>query len=384
MSFIKQKAKENLKWAVNHRRFLHKYPELSMQEKNTSLYCRHVMQSLGYKIKNSWGYGFIADLDIGAKKTIAWRSEMDALSIQEKNEYPFISTVPGIAHMCGHDIHMAIAFLIAKLVAENKNKLNCNVRFLFQPSEEIPPGGALGMIENGCLNDVNEVYALHNDVFISTGQIKVKVGAITSCTTNFDLIIKGKGTHAATPHNGLDPLCAAANIVSLWQSIISRKLDPTHSAVLSVTKFICGKPYNVIADEAKLGGTIRSFDIKDTNAIIRIMRTHLEPLRIQGYKCDFSFDKTYDSTINSKYGVERVIDSSYKVIEKKDVITDFSPAVCGEDFGKYLEKKPGAMFFLGARKDNKKLVSHHSATFDPDEKCIMIGSSIGAELFMNS
>ncbi|KPK33733.1 MAG: hypothetical protein AMS24_00190 [Chlamydiae bacterium SM23_39] len=386
MANIKESAFEELNWAVKHRRFLHMYPELGMQEKNTSLYCQEVMRFLGYKIKKCWGYGFIADLIIDkTKKTIAWRTDMDALPVKEENTHSFVSKIPGVAHMCGHDAHMAAALLIAKLVVKNKKKLSCNVRFIFQPNEENPPGGALGMIKEGCLEDVDEIYGFHKDISIETGKIKIKEGAVTANVANFDLILKGKGTHAATPHIGLDPLLAAVNLINLWQSIITRRINATHFTLLSVSKFISGNIHNVISDKAELSGTVRSYSKEDMNLIEEFMWNSVKSLKMQGYKCEFDFARAYTSVINKEYGTKRVIEVAEKIVGKKNVDTKYENTLCGEDFSYYLQKVEGAFFFLGARNEEKNIFEiSHSSKFDVDEDAIAIGAAIGLELILSS
>lgn len=383
MSFLYKEAIKELPWVIKHRRFLHAHPELSLKEKNTSVYCQEVMQFLGLKVKPSWGYGFTADIKVSdKKKTIAWRCEMDALAIDEKNTHSFVSKNQEVAHMCGHDVHMAISFLIAKLLMKHKDKLKYNIRFLFQPSEEIPPGGAIGMIKEGCLDGVDEVYALHVDPSQNVGVICIKEGKMTAGTAIFDVEVIGRGSHAATPHHGLDPLYVSCDLVTLWQSIISRRIDPGHAAALSVTKFICGTTFNAIPDRSILAGTIRAFEKEDLSLIQKLMETHLKALELQGFSYIFKYDKTYDPTINTKKGVVNIMKAAKKVIGLKNIITNFIPHLWGEDFGAFLLKKPGAMFTLGSKVAGQDDVIEaiHSPYFDVDEKSMALGACIACHL----
>jgi amidohydrolase len=384
MSYLKQ-AKESLSWAVKHRRYLHQYPELSLKEKNTSIYCQDIMKSLGYEVKEIWNYGFIADLKVeNPKKTIAWRTEMDALPMDEKNTHSYASKNKGVAHLCGHDVHMGISLLAAKLLAANKKRLGCNVRFIFQPNEESPPGGAREMIKNGCLEGVDEIYSLHNDSSLDVGKLKVKSGAVTAATVMFEVVLRGKGTHAAAPHLGLDPLFATAELVTSWQSIISRNIDPTHFAAMSVTKFICGTTNNVIPDEALLAGTIRAYHQEDVFLIEKIMESHLKALEYKGYKYNFTYDKTYGITVNNEMAVNRIINAA-KAAGVKDIETNFRSQVYGDDFGYYSEKVMGAYFFLGSGNREKNITApSHSSRFDVDEEVIALGAAIILELALQA
>jgi len=167
-------SQNNSKWIIEQRRYLHKHPELSLCESNTAKYCSDIMKGLGYSINQSWGNGFTADIEIpGVIKRIAFRTDMDALPIQEKSGDSFTSINQNISHACGHDTHMAIALGTAKIIAENSKRLEKNIRFIFQPSEERLPGGAKGMIESGCLDDVDEIYGLHNDPGTEIGEIRI-------------------------------------------------------------------------------------------------------------------------------------------------------------------------------------------------------------------
>ncbi|MEE9452716.1 MAG: amidohydrolase [Gammaproteobacteria bacterium] len=380
-----QQAQELQQWAVQHRRHLHQYPELSLKEHKTSDYCQEVLKSLGYTIQTSWGCGFTADLKkSGNSKTIAWRADMDALPMQEKNQHEFVSKNTGIAHMCGHDTHMVIALTVAKLLIENKAQLKHNVRFLFQPSEEKAPGGALGMIEQGCLEGVDEVYGLHNDPGTEVGKIRTRVGALMAAPDMFSVTIVGKGCHAARPQDGLDPVVAGALLVTQWQSIISRRIDPISSAVLSVTQFHAGDTDNVIADHAKLSGTVRTFNEADREQIESLMQHSLSAIEQLGYRCEFNYLRGYDVVVNEHYGVERIKTVASRVLTASDIDIQTPPAAWAEDFCYYLQHRPGAFFFLGSGNVAEGISAPlHSSRFDIDERALVLGAAIVANLFVN-
>jgi amidohydrolase len=373
-------------WTVEHRRHIHRNPELSLTEEQTAAYCQKVLRDLGYDVKPSWGFGFTADLAVtGAKHRVALRADMDALPIQEQNKHAFVSTRAGVAHMCGHDTHMAIAMTAAKLIAERRDALKSSVRFLFQPSEETPPGGAIGMIAYGCLADCDEVYGLHNDPGTPVGKVRLRAGAMTATADRFSLTIKGKGCHAARPQDGLDPVPAAAGVVLEWQTLVSRRLDPVHPAVVSVTQIHAGTTFNIIPDEAVIGGTVRTFFGADRDMIEKLMRASLVGLEARGYRCEFTYLRGYDSIVNHESGVRRVADAAGAVLGAENVDPATDPVAWGEDFSYYLQHKPGAFFFLGS--GNAKLgVTEplHSPRFDVDEDCMPIGAAIMTELVLRA
>lgn len=386
MSEIFEQAKLLKSWGVKHRRYLHQHPELSLKEKETSIYCQNVMKSLGYDIKNSWGFGFTADLIVDPhKQTIALRTDIDALPIQEQNSHEFVSKNNNVGHMCGHDMHMAIALTTAKLLSEKQRQLAYNVRFIFQPSEELPPGGALGMIEAGCLQGVSEVYGLHNDPGTPIGKIRTKIGTLLAASDNFECEIQGRGCHAARPQDGLDPIYAAAAVVTDWQSIISRKLNPVHPAVISVTQFHAGQIYNIIPDHARLLGTIRSFDPRDRELIPKLMQISFSTWKQLGYKFDYKWIKGYDSVINHKSGVDRVVRAASTFLQTDNIDENTESVGWGEDFAYYLQHCPGAFYFLGSGNMAKGIVEPlHSSRFDADEDAIPIGVAIMATLVLQS
>ncbi len=371
-----EKAQSLKSWSIKHRKYLHQHAELSCQESQTAKYCKSVFEEMGYTIKEIWGYGFIADLTVSDKfQMIALRADMDALPIQEQNEHDFVSKNPGAAHMCGHDVHMTIALTAARILVENKHLLTNNVRFIFQPSEELIPGGAIGMIENGCLDGVSDVYGLHNDPGTTVGKIRVRKGPLMAAGDFFTLTITGRGGHAARPHDTLDPIIAAAQLTTGWQSIIARRINPAHAAVLSVCKLQAGDTFNVIADTAEMAGTVRTFDSGDRDLIQQLMEDSLLPLEKSGYKCDFQYHRGYDAVINHSENVERLVEIATPLIGKENIDADTELAGWAEDFAYYLQHRPGAFYFLGSGNSNIT-APLHSAHFDVDDNTYAIGAAI--------
>ena len=294
-------------WSQQHRRYLHSHPETSLNERNTADYCRQVLEKLGYTVKPCWGYGFVADYEIDPSyKTIAFRADMDALAMTEQNDHEFVSQNEQAAHMCGHDTHMTIALTTAYLLQQLKSQLAVNIRFIFQPAEEEPPGGASGMIEQGCLEGVDEIYGLHNTPSIEVGQIGVRAGVLMQASNRFNMTIHGRGAHAARPQDGLDPIVAGSQLVNQLQSIVSRQINPNQSVVLSITQFHAGQTSNVIPDNAYLAGTMRG-QRSTLKMVEKMMQTHLEGLKLQGYDYHLNIQGGYDAVLNHEEGVDRVV-----------------------------------------------------------------------------
>ncbi|MDF1759756.1 MAG: amidohydrolase [Coxiellaceae bacterium] len=382
MDFL-SKTKSIFKQSQQHRRHLHQHPELSLKEADTSSYCQQVMRDLGYDVRPCWQHGFVADLIFDPNKPFrAWRADMDALPIQEKNTHDFVSKNKGVAHMCGHDSHMTIALTAAETIAQLKGQwTGSNVRFIFQPCEELPPGGAIGMIENGCLENVDEVYGLHNNPEFECGAVVTRSGPFCAAADTFELKIIGRGGHAARPHDTLDPLYVAAQLITSWQSIISRKISPAHSAILSVTQCIAGDTYNVIADQAFLAGTVRTYDKTERDLIVNCIKDSFLPFEKQGYQFQLDYIKGYDAVVNHATGVDRIAAAATQIINQDKIEINTEPVGFGEDFCYYLQHKPGAFFMLGSGNKSKGITNGlHSAQFDIDEDCMPIGAAIACQI----
>jgi amidohydrolase len=378
IDILKQAQKIKV-WGVKHRRYLHQHPELSGCEKNTSLYCQKILKELGYTVKQYENFGFIADLDIqNANKRIAFRADMDALAIRECNEHEYVSKNPGVAHMCGHDAHMAIALMAAKLLVENKDQVKVSLRFIFQPHEEELPGGSLEMIKQGCLEGVDEIYGLHNASNLQVGELATSVGALTAASHTFDVVVRGKSCHAARPEEGLDPLYAVTKMITDWKTNIAEFIKP---AVFGVTTVASGDAINVIPHVAKFSGIFRVFDQSTEEYIKQYIDKDLVGLRSQGYGCEIEYHAGYDALVNGEYGVGRVISAAKNFLNVNNINDKVGPFTFAEDFCYYLQHKPGAFFLLGCGNVEKGIVAPvHSANFDIDEDVIPIGAAIFCEL----
>lgn len=382
---LHQRASEIRDWLVELRRALHREPELSLKEHKTSARCATEMESLGYRVtRNLWGEGFIADLDVEGKDRVAIRADMDALAIQELNDVPYKSCHDGVAHMCGHDTHMTIALGASRILAEHKGDLKHSVRFLFQPSEELPPGGAKGMIENGALDDVTEVFGLHNQPLLPVGSIATCVGPLTAAADIFEIKLVGRGGHAAKPHESLDPIPAACGLVLELQTLVSRETAPDERAVLSVTQFDAGTTHNIIPDSGYLQGTVRTFD-DDVRTRIESGMQRMIDAKAQafGLKAEFKYTRGYDSIVNHAECVDRVARAADGIANVDAIDTAHPAQTWGEDFSYYLQHRPGAFYLLGSGNPDKGIDEPlHSPRFNVDEECLVVGSAIMARLAM--
>jgi amidohydrolase len=374
-------------WLTTQRRTLHMMPELSLNEFKTSEHCANECRKLGLKVTKLWGEGFIADLEApNTKGRVALRADMDALPITELNNLPYRSKHDGVAHMCGHDTHMTMLLGTARVLSEHKSKLKRSVRLIFQPSEELPPGGAPGMIDKGCLEGVDEVYGVHNYPLIEVGQVATRPGPMSAAADIFEIKFTGRGGHASRPHDTLDPIPAAAELVGMLQTLVARRVQPGVPAVVSVTKFKAGTTHNIIPDDADLMGTVRTYAEPVRALIIAEMERMAKAVAdAHGLKLRFHYLRGYDSIVNHESGVAAVAKAAGEIVGKDNVDTNFEAQTWGEDFAYYLQHKPGAFFLVGSGNKAKGISEPvHSARFNVDERCLAVGTAVLSTLALQA
>ena len=354
---------------VAWRRELHRHPEIAHKEEWTSAYLRDHFKKLGLPAKSLAGTGLRAVLKgRPGGKTVALRTDMDALPLQEEGDKKFRSLNMGAAHACGHDGHMAVLMAAAELLAKRKERFKGNVVFICQPAEELPPGGAQLMIKAGALEGVGAIFGLHLWQGLPTGTVGIVKGPIMAQSDNFRITVKGGGGHGSMPQATVDPILTAAELVVNLQSIVSRNVDPLKPAVLSFGTIHGGTVYNIIPNEVKLSGTVRMFDPK----IQPLMKKRLREI-VEGtcgaFKAtaDFEYEEGYPPLVNDPASVDFVLAVVEKALGEENIIA-VDPVMGGEDFAYYLQEVPGAFFFLGAG-DGTKYPHHHPA-FDIDEKAL--------------
>ena len=370
------------------RRDIHMNPELEHDVHRTAAIAAAELAKLGMKVKRGVGTtGVVGDLECpGAARRIALRADMDALPMQELGNLPFKSKVEGKAHMCGHDVHTAMLIGAARVISQSKGELKANIRFIFQPCEEKFPGGAPGMIQEGALDGVDEIYGMHVWPLIETGRYALCSGAALGQADTFKIEIIGKGGHAAVPHMAVDPVVIGSQFVTVLQSVVSRNIDPLDSAVISVTQFHGGTTHNVIPSSVRIEGTIRALT-KEVQALIQIKMDKILSgiTAAHGATYHLSFQEGYPVTLNHEPCVAKVLFNANKLVGVENVIFPFPPILGSEDFGYYSQKVPACFVFLGSGNKERGIVNMcHNPRFDVDEKCMIYGMALYASLALES
>lgn len=365
---------------VEWRRQIHQKPELGFQEKITAEFISQKLQNWGIEHQVGIAQTGIVAIIKGEKSThgkvLAIRADMDALPIQELNEVPYCSQRDGIMHACGHDGHTAIALGTAYYLHQHRQELNGTVKIIFQPAEE-GPGGAKPMIAAGVLNNpnVDAIIGLHLWNNLPLGTVGVRPGALMAAVELFRCTIFGKGGHGAIPHQTVDSLVVAAQIVSALQTIVSRNINPLDSAVVTVGELHAGTAVNVIADTAKMGGTVRYFN-PDLAGFFkeRIEKIIAGICQSHGANYDLDYIHLYPPVINDADIAALVRSVAQEVIEIPIGVFSECQTMGGEDMSFFLQEVPGCYFFLGSANAEKKLdYPHHHPRFDFDETALPIG-----------
>ncbi|WP_345974695.1 amidohydrolase [Sulfurimonas sp. HSL3-7] len=362
------------------RQQLHEYPELSSQEKETTALLKGLLENAGLTVRIfSDHYGLIADLVVDKEKPfIALRADIDALPIQEQSEAPYTSRKPGIMHACGHDSHTAILLGTALAFMQVKPLLDSNVRFIFQPAEEITEGGSSQMIKDGVLENVKAIFGLHAYPYLNTGQIGYKYGVMLASADTFEIEIFGKSSHGARPHEGVDAILVTSMAVNSLNHIVSRQIDPLHPAVISLGTIEGGKAANILCDHVKLCGTVRSVNHDVRHSIPKMMEISLKGIT-RSMHATYAFHYNYGSpeVCNHDAMVDLVREAGESVLGKENTIDLIDPVMGGEDFGRYLEIVPGAFFRLGTcNRDKGTCVSQHNSRFNVDDDALIVGMKI--------
>ena len=381
---IRTEIKKIENMIIDWRRDFHQYPELSFKEHRTGDVIANELRSMGLEPKINVGKtGVTADLEFGDGPTIGLRADMDALPIQETSGLSFSSKNDGVMHACGHDGHMAMLLGAAKVLTQKVDQYNGTVRFIFQPAEE-GEGGARYMIEDGCLEGVDEIYGIHVWNYQPVGEVGVKDGPVLAAADMFDIKIKGIGGHGAAPQGTVDSIVIASHLVQALQTIVSRNTNPLESTVISVGKINGGHNFNIIADEVSLSGTARAYTEENRSLIKTRMKEIIQCIE-KTYNAQITFDYKdgYPPTINHTEPAEKVLKAAKQVVGSKAGMPYLSMG--GEDFAYYLKEKPGCFFFVGSAPNEKELFEtpHHCSHFNMDERALLVGPSIYLNLLDN-
>jgi amidohydrolase len=376
---------------IKIRRFIHMNPELGNREFETANLIASKLMSLGIEVKTGVAKTGVVGLLHGAEEgpTVAIRADMDALPIEEKANVPFRSLNPGVMHACGHDIHTSVALGTAYVLSGMKDHIKGSIKFIFQPAEEGAPkgeqGGADLMIDEGVLDNppVKAIFGLHVSPE-DLGTVAFAAGPIMASSDSFTTTIYGKSAHGALPHEGVDAIAMAAQIIVSLQAIISRSLDQTDPAVITVGTISGGQRRNIIADEVKMEGTVRTLSQYNRERIPDQMEEVIKGIT-NAFSGDYKMEyrKGAPSVYNHPELAKVMLPTLQNVLGSRNVKT-MTPQMVAEDFAFYGQNIPGFFFFLGAKNPSHKNFSPlHSPYFHPDERSIFVGVRLMSHLLLD-
>lgn len=366
--------------AIAWRRHLHQHPELSFQEVETSQFVYDKLQAFGgIQLSRPTKTSVVGKITggKGPGPTLAIRADMDALPIEEKNDFPFKSQNPGVMHACGHDGHTAMLLAAAFVLTRLRHHFSGEIRLIFQHAEELAPGGAEELVRAGVMDDVDWVIGAHLWSPLEFGKIGILYGPMMAAPDIFHIIIKGKGGHAAIPDQTIDSIAIGAQVVTNLQHIVSRNVNPLEPLVVSVTKFVAGTTHNVIPGTAELTGTVRVFDEAWRDKVPALMERIIKGVTAaHGADYEFVYERGYRPVVNDA-DVTAKLEAIVRSVYGEEAIAHPKPIMVGEDFSAYQQKAPGAFILIGAGNREKGIVfPHHHERFTIDEDAMEKGVTI--------
>lgn len=378
---IFKKAQAINKELISIRRDIHAYPEFALQEYRTSAYIASKLRELGLDVQTNIGItGVIGTLKgYTPGKTIMIRADMDCLKIEEQTDLEFKSKNPGFMHACGHDAHIAWVIGAAMILKDFKEGIQGNIKFLFQPAEEIV-GGAERMIRDGALENpkVDAAIGAHVWPSLPSGSFGLRYGEMMAAPDTFIIKIKGKGGHGATPHNCIDPIAIGCQVYTALQNIVSRRNDPVDPLVITVGKFVAGSAPNIIPEEVLMEGTTRTFSEDLRNKLPQLIETTIKGItEAYGATYEFLYDFRYPAVINHSSMVDLAKDAVETLFGSEKVQVMKKPEMIGEDFSYFQKEVPSV--FLAIGNSNKEKGTHidlHNPTFKVDEDIIHSTSAL--------
>ncbi|MEM6503457.1 MAG: M20 family metallopeptidase [Cyanobacteria bacterium P01_C01_bin.89] len=357
------------------RRHLHAHPELSGKEYQTAAYVAGVLSAAGIPVKEGIGKtGLTAEIQSDRDRPLLGiRTDMDALPIQERTRVVFDSVFSGIMHACGHDIHTTVGLGTAMVLAQLQAEIPCNARFLFQPAEEIAKG-AQWMVDENTMDDVDGIFSLHVFPSIPGGSIGIRYGALTAAADDLEIIIEGESGHGARPHEAIDAIWIAAQVITTLQQSISRTHNPLRPVVLTFGQIEGGRAPNIIADRVRLVGTVRSLHPETTATLPQwITNIATQICQIYGARCQVNYDVCVPSVQNDPALTQILERSARQALGDAQIEILPDPSLGAEDFAVYLNQAPGSMFRLGVGWSDRPNYPLHHPKFDPDEQAIATG-----------
>lgn len=385
---MKKRAGELLPEMIETRRHLHRNPEVSFKEYETTEFIISQLKVLGIHVDRPLDTGCVGVIEGGvpSDKVVALRADIDALPMAEEGKHKsgFLSENQGAAHCCGHDGHTANLLGAARILVENKEALEGTVLLVFQPGEEKLPGGGRLLCETGYLQEhgVEVIYGLHTSPKLPPGQIALRKGPLMARPDEFEITIKGKGGHAASPHEAVDPIVVAAQVVNQLQMIVSRNVNPTEPAVVTVGKITGGSAHNVIPEKVEMLGTVRTFSEQTAHMIRDRIGDILHGITVAGdASYGYAFNEGYPAVINTPWATDVVMETAADLIGRENVLLMDEPIMAGEDFAFYQREFPGAFFFLGSGSEqaDSQWTWHHPR-YNIDEDCFTTGAALMAAL----
>ena len=378
---LREVIDEILPGVVADRRDFHEHPELAHQEVRTAGVVADRLRAIGLDdirtgIASTGVTGLIRGTAGPGGKTVLLRADMDALPIHELNEVEYRSRTDGVMHACGHDAHTAMLLAVTRLLMERRGEFAGTVKVLFQPAEEVPPGGAKPMIEAGVLEEphVDAAFGLHIAQGDPVGTLSVRPGPAMAAADRFRIVIHGKGGHGAHPHDTIDPVLVGAQIVTALQSLVAREIDPIESGVVTVAAFLAGEAFNVIPETAELRGTVRTFTPANRDLLQERVGALVTGIAAaMRAEATVEYARGYPATVNDPELTELVRRACEATVGPDKVLTG-APMMGAEDFSYFLEAVPGSFFFVGSKNPERGLVwGHHHPRFDLDEAAMAVG-----------
>jgi len=375
-------------FAVESRRHLHRFPEVSFQEKETSAFVANAIAEMGHPLQTGvGGYGVKVVIEGGSPgPTIALRADIDALPIYEETGLEFASQNPGVMHACGHDVHTATLLATAKALTAIQADLSGRVVLVFQPGEEQNPGGASLMIKDGVLENpkVDAIFGLHVAPWEAAGTLAFGAGAKMAAPDEFDCTVRGKGGHGARPNLGVDPILVASQCITLLQQIVARNVDPLLSAVITVGSIHGGSARNVIPDEVTFTGTVRTMDPEVQKLMaVRIEQVIKGVCEAAGATYRLRYESGYPVLVNDAAATEVAFSAAGAILSEENVI-DMPVSMGGEDFAFFLQMVPGSFGRLGSKSEHdKNPAGLHTSTLMIDEECMVVGVAYYLSLVQN-
>ncbi len=377
LDMLTQKLEEKEGRIIEMRRYLHAHPELSFEEEKTAQYIADFYKDVPVdKVETNYGAGHGVVVTIkGAQpgKTIAIRADFDALPITEETDVAFKSTNPGVMHACGHDGHTAYMLILAETLAELKSELKGTIRVLHQPAEEVPPGGALGMIKAGALEGVDHIFGIHVMSNMETGKVFYRAGNTQTGRSYFKLKVQGKGGHGSSPHTANDAIVAASSFVMNVQTIVSRHINPFDTAVVTIGSFDGKGSFNVIKDSVTLEGDVRTMSDEGRAIVEEQVRQFAEGLETSfKVKSELEYANDYPVLYNDPE-VTGLVQEALEAADFAEIL-ETAPQPPSEDFAYYLKEVPGTFFYVGAMPANGEWYPHHHPKFEINEDSLLISA----------